>query len=186
MSENRCSCIVDNEVWVPIPSLNNLYEVSNIGRIRNAKTQYVLKQFTNQFGYKVLQVHPSPHVGKTIRVHRVVAEAFLGVCPEGYVVNHKDGNKLNNTPGNLEYVTPSENNLHALDLGLRKPAKMSGCVPFGESHYNATITEETVLEIWRIRETCGYGARKISRMLNISHRVVDSILSEKTWKHVKR
>ena len=49
----------------------------------------------------------------TTRVHRLVATAFLGPLPEGHETNHKDGDKANNRAGNLEYLTNSENQLHA-------------------------------------------------------------------------
>ena len=46
------------------------------------------------------------------RGHRLVAETFLGKIPKGKEVNHKDGDKHNNHPSNLEYMTRSENQLH--------------------------------------------------------------------------
>src|SRR5205814_7449808 len=46
---------------------------------------------------------------KRTLVHRLVAAAFLGPRPPDKIVHHKDHNKRNNLPGNLEYVTPSEN-----------------------------------------------------------------------------
>lgn len=63
-------------------------------------------------------------VGKKIRhktIHSLVAEAVYGPRPEGYQVNHKDGNKLNNHPDNLEYVTPQQNTLHSIEMGTFVP-----------------------------------------------------------------
>lgn len=57
---------------------------------------------------------------RSVRVHILVAECFLGKRKEGMQVNHKDGNKLNNKVSNLEYVTASQNIRHAFTTGLAK------------------------------------------------------------------
>ena len=62
--------------------------------------------------------------GKYIRrfVHRIVASCYLPPPPDAsYQVNHKDGNKLNNKPCNLEWITPEQNIEHAINNKLYKP-----------------------------------------------------------------
>lgn len=170
-----------NEVWKPIPSLDNKYEASNIGRFRNATTKKILKQFENLHGYMILQARPEAYHTVNVRIHRAVAEAFLGPCPDGYVVNHKDGNKKNNFVDNLEYVTSSQNNQHALDNGLRHPSDGKNAKR-GSGHYLATISEDIVYEILKIRDQTGYGCRRIAKMFGVSRGVISGILSGRTWK----
>lgn len=63
-----------------------------------------------QFSKGYLQVNLRNSSGwKTFKVHFLVAQAFLGERPRGMVVDHKDGNKLNNHYSNLHYVTVREN-----------------------------------------------------------------------------
>ena len=175
------------EVWKIIPSTNGKYEASNYGRIRNAKNLKVLKVQDNIHGYYNLVLHVIPTIPLNARVHRLVAEAFLGECPEGYVVNHKDGNKHNNNIENLEYVTPSENNLHALRNGLRKP-NTSQIGKHGEEAGASKISEEQAIEILKERYRTGDGCRKISKRLGISRGIVQGILSEKRprWIYLDR
>lgn len=56
-------------------------------------------------------------------LHRLVAEYFIPNPDNKPCVNHKDGNKMNNTISNLEWVDYSYNNYHAYAMGLKKPAK---------------------------------------------------------------
>lgn len=58
--------------------------------------------------------------GKQYRVHRLVAEAFIPNPNNLPCVNHKDGNKQNNSVDNLEWVTYSENTIHSFKTGLQK------------------------------------------------------------------
>lgn len=124
------------EVWLPVNNLEGVYEVSDKGAIRSVDRKILQKN-----GYRVVErfcrgtlVKPvvvrgykkvSLSNGRTIKkklvsVHRIVATGFLP-NPLGLPqVNHKDGNKLNNTVNNLEWCTPSGNILHAFAHGLSK------------------------------------------------------------------
>jgi len=169
-------------VWKEIPSTNGRYEASNDGRIRWVKE---LKQFESWNGYCILSLRIKPCDQRSARVHRLVAEAFLGTCPEGLVVNHKDGNKKNNNIENLEYVTKSEDNKHALDLGLRKPPSNFKNCKKGENHPFAKLTDLQVKEIRKIRKETNFGERRISKMLNLPRGAVSHVLKNNTWKHVQ-
>lgn len=58
-------------------------------------------------------------------VHSLVAQQFIGNKPHGYVTNHIDGNKMNNDPSNLEYVTPAENIRHSIENGFHVAADVT-------------------------------------------------------------
>lgn len=112
---------ITKEYWIPV--LQGAYAVSNLARVRRqlpGRRTYpgkVLTQIKLAIGYySVCPVINGKN--KTTLVHHLVARAFLGKCPIGKEVNHKDGNKLNNVPSNLEYVTHKENSYHALNSGL--------------------------------------------------------------------
>ncbi len=67
-------------------------------------------------GYRMIRL-----IHRTRKVHRLVAEAFIGPIASGLTVNHLDGNKANNDVENLEIVTRAENSQHAMRTGLWYP-----------------------------------------------------------------
>ena len=101
-------------------------------------------------------------------------------------INHKDGNKHNNHVSNLEYVTYSENNLHALHTGLRKHVDMNLVIKRGEDNYGAKVTEKQVKQFLEYHYKTGYGCRKVARYFGVSRGIVDGILMGRTWKHIDR
>ncbi len=118
----------ENEVWKTIEGFPN-YEVSNRGRIRNKRTGLILTQIPDKDGY--LRIHLGND--RTVkRVHRLVASAFISNPFNKPHVNHIDGNKTNNCIDNLEWATSRENNVHALNTGLRKISRPVRIVETGE------------------------------------------------------
>lgn len=118
---------MSSEEWRPVVGYEDAYSVSSLGRVRsernlaNTKVGRILKPWAGGLGNSYLYVRLSVHdVKKFLRVHGLVAAAFLGPRPDGFHVNHKDGNRLNNAADNLEYVTRRQNEDHAMKLGLKR------------------------------------------------------------------
>ena len=121
---------VECEVWKSVEGYEGLYEVSNTGKIKSIKRpritkgggitivpERILKPKTNKFGYCTVALSKNAK-HKFYMVHRLVAFAFVP-NPEGKPeINHKDGNKLNNSVQNLEWCTSQENKRHAYENGL--------------------------------------------------------------------
>lgn len=102
------------ERWKAINGYEGIYEVSNKGDVRNIATGKLLKRRSNGNGYVRIELWKN-HKGKKYYMHRLVAEAFIP-NPDGKTeVNHKDLDTSNNAVENLEWVSSSENTIHAID-----------------------------------------------------------------------
>lgn len=133
------------ESWKNVKGYEGFYKVSNLGRVKriesfrkNGGSGYIQPEKVlspvsrGKSGY--ICVHLSKNgKSKNIDIHRLVAIAFLENLENKSQVNHKNGNKEDNTVENLEWVTPSENILHAIKIlnvkrnteGLKLGAKAS-------------------------------------------------------------
>lgn len=102
------------------------YEVSNLGSVRNSLTGKILVQTKDKYGYSVVCLYED---GKrhSIKVHRLVASAFVDNKENKPQIDHIDGNKENNNYTNLRWVTPKENSrnpiTHARHVATIRPPK---------------------------------------------------------------
>ena len=108
---------MEKEQWHHCEVPYTRYEVSNLGRVRNAHTGQIMKFRLNRCGYLTLDLYYKGE-RKYKLVHRLVATAFVPGWREGLEVNHKNGVKTDNRAENLEWVTQSENMRHSRDVLL--------------------------------------------------------------------
>lgn len=109
---------MNNEIWKQIKGFENVFEISNLGNVKRlkcrwAKNDRILKPNVGKRGYFVVNLSLKGF-NKVVTIHRLVAIAFIPNPKNKREVNHKDGNKQNNSIENLEWVTPSENSRHAI------------------------------------------------------------------------
>ena len=157
------------EQWKDIIGYEGLYQVSNYGRIKNRKR--LLSPYPTQFGYFGINLVKCGHK-KGFKVHRLVALSFLEYNEGREFVNHKDGNKINNSVENLEWVTKSENTKHAYDNGLKFSMR-------GEKHPMSKLTREQVVEIRKIGKT--KLLREIASDYGVGTSMVWYIINNKNW-----
>lgn len=119
-------------MWKDIKGYEGLYQISDQGEVRrllkDGKTR-LLRPRSGTYYTVALSKNNRP---KTFNVHRLVAENFLEEQMYKREVNHIDGDKHNNKIENLEWVTPKENLVHAMEklnhYPWGKPARKVKCI----------------------------------------------------------
>jgi len=169
------------EEWRDIEGYEGLYQVSNYGRVKSVERREKLSDGRyrtrrekirivrkNREGYEQLSIWKNSKQ-RTVIVHRLVANAFLPCPGVGYEVNHKDGNKTNNTLENLEWVTHSYNTKHTFaELGRVGKTTMRKLSP------------EQVREIRSSTES----DRQLSEKYRVARSAIYQIRKRKTYKNV--
>lgn len=127
------------ERWLPIPGYEGFYEVSDLGRVRSVDRTFVNKLGRKRFWPGVMMKTTPSSVGypcvylkkqgtaKMRNVHRLVMLAFVGPCPDGMEVLHRDGGKTNPALTNLHYGTKSENAYDTVRHGAHVRANRTHC-----------------------------------------------------------
>jgi hypothetical protein len=100
-----------DEAWRPIELAGGRYEISDKGRVRGPSGK-VLKPTLLQIGYYSVALSLRNHTVVRHYVHRLVAEAFIGPLSDTVVVNHRNGDKLDNRLDNLEIIDRAGNGRH--------------------------------------------------------------------------
>jgi len=150
---------------------NSNYLISEQGFIVNEKTQKRLKPQNNGNGYLKVSMRID---GREVQryVHRLVGEAFLSKT--SIQINHKDGNKSNNHIDNLEWVTNSENQIHAHKTGLKKN---------GNQLWNGKFTKDQVEEMKVLRKN-GMKYYKIAELFNTTKGTTHAIINGNRYKYI--
>lgn len=177
------------EIWKSIPELEH-YEAFNLGRIRSVdRIMFRENRWPNDYKFQIkgkvlvsrlnwqryvrVNVVVEQGVIRTKTVHSLVAAAFLGPRLEKVQINHKDGNKQNNSISNLEYCTQSENALHACRLGLCRALK-------GSKHPFAKINEKKARRLVELRKQ-GMMIKDLANMFGLSISCTRKVLDGITW-----
>jgi hypothetical protein len=169
--------------WVDIAGWEFRYQVSEDGRVRskdmivNAKGNKSARRKGRELtpvvksnGYLCVSLS---HGGVCVQegIHRLVARAFIGVCPDGNHVLHSDGDKSNNHVSNLRYGTPADNHLDTLAHGRRLR---------GAAHPMAKLDEVGVKFIRQQTKA----TKSLAEKFGVCREHIHAIQNYRCWKHV--
>ena len=161
-------------MWKDIKGFEGYYQVSDDGQVRSVDRVvyqtnghplsykgHIMKQTLARNGYYVVNLRngTKPHA---LTVHRLVAETFIPNVNDFPTVNHIDGNKQNNHVSNLEWVSYSDNNIHALVHSLRKPKKGVPVIQYDKDGNFVAMYKSSV----EASNSTGYNVCSISHCLN--------------------
>lgn len=160
-----------------IHNVFDYYQISNYGRLYHKKLGRFIKYGINGGGYYyvMLSTYDGP---KPIQIHRLVMMTF---CPienhQFYQVNHNNGNKLYNHISNLEWATPSYNQIHSYNTGLH---------PKEDTSSLSIINSNIAYKICELLSQNIYTNNQIADIVgnNVSEHIVSDIKSGRSWKSI--
>lgn len=179
-------------MWRDVTGWAGEYQVSNQGCVRSVDREAqvfrsgvgyetrrhkgkVLKPSASKNGYLMVSLTRPGGCRAYAYVHRLVAEAFIGPCPEGFEVCHNNGARDDNRADNLRYDTRSKNALDRHKHGTMNQAR-------GERHFFHKLTEDDVR--WIRANEMNMSRRSMARALGVCHGTVNSVANGKHWRHV--
>lgn len=124
-----------SEVWKDVVGFEEYFMVSNTGKVWSKRTGRLLRQHKNKSGYMTITTRIGGRSSKAIclRVHRLVAEAFVDNPDQKPYVNHLNSLRDDNCALNLEWVTAKENSRHGVAFGFINGDKIRGISKFSTS-----------------------------------------------------
>lgn len=169
-----------------------LYWVDDKGNVitknwRNTKREAILRPATDNKGYLRVALMKNGKL-HTLKVHRIVAQAFIPNPENKPQVNHKNGIKKDNTVENLEWCTVKENARHAVKNGLWD-MKIAGwnkgiTTLKGSEIGTALLKEDQVIQIKTKFKPRIYTRKMLAKEFNVTEACIADIIRGKSWKHI--
>lgn len=167
---------------IEIPEYEGLYTITRRGVItalpkpkhNNAISLLrVLKHQKDNNGYPTVRLYKNS-VGKTYRLHSLLASLFIPNPDKLPCVNHIDGDKGNFSLGNLEWISFADNAKHAYQTGLKTNR--------GENQSRSKLTDAQVKEIRGLYPAIQQ--KDIAKMFNMSTSAIGAIIRKENWSHI--
>jgi hypothetical protein len=160
----------DGEIWRSMPSFPR-YLVSNKGRVWSTIKGKLLRLLPNSKGYVVCSAFRTNEPQGHAAIHRMVLEAFIGPCPNGFQAAHLNGCPSDNRLENLVWVTSKDNHSHRF---------LHGTDGMGEKNPRAKLTEDLVRTI-RIEATTGINCAVLSRKYGVHQETIRHAIKGISW-----
>jgi hypothetical protein len=181
MAEHTSTVDLSVEQWRPVVGYEGIYSVSSFGRLRSDRTttctytgKILRPKVRKDDGYVQARIRKD-RKPTDVLMHRVVAAAFIGPCPDDFEVNHRNANRSDNRSTNLEYVTPKENVAHSINSGNR-PTR------YGEETTQAKLTAAQVLVIKSNPEKLIQ--RELAVVFGVCRQTISDIQRGRRWRHL--
>ena len=149
------------------------YKIFKDGTVINNKTSKIVKHRKSwDYLYVGLSIKGKP---KSIYLHKLLATYFIKNISDKSVVNHINGDKLDNRLSNLEWVTRSEDGRHAYKLELQDKK--------GEKHHFSRLKDKDIVEIRRLYRS-GQKQYKIAKQFGVGQGNISRIVTKRGWPHI--
>lgn len=151
-----------------------VWTMRNLGRHKNDSNRRPLKGGTMKYGHRYVNLTNGTKK-KTLLVHRLVLELFVGPCPEGMVCCHCDGDASNNAVGNLRWDTQKSNVADSIRHGTHIRGERCG---------SAKLTKEDVIEAKRLHALGGWSFSQLGRKFGVSVTAIWQAVRGERWAHL--
>lgn len=163
-----------NEIWKQVKGFSN-YEVSNFGNVRSVISKKLLHPYSSKLreGYCYISLQQNGK-RKNYLLSQLIARHFIDNPLNKPQVNHKSGNKLDNSVSNLEWVTAKENIQHAIRNGwMAEPL-------YGSKSPAHKVDEKQVMEIRKLEKE-GMRHKDIAKIYGLGVSTVTHIVNGTRW-----